>query len=174
MGESMKKRAFAMVLIGALMAVSLGILAACGGSAGGSASASSSAASSSAAQATEFAFFSVVIPEGYEQPQPDKYYVSSKDGGALSVSVHNTTADELLAVELKDEDFARGDDVQAGDFTWKVAHSDKWNQTYYIADWENGSVEVSVKGVSDDSVVKGFLSTLKPAEDAYHKWQQAS
>jgi len=33
---------------------------------------------------------------------------------------------------------------------------------------------VSVKGVSDDSVVKGFLSTLKPAEDAYHKWQQAS
>lgn len=156
------------------MAVMLGVLAACGGSSGGSASASGSAASSSAAQATEFAFFSVVIPEGYEQPQPDKYYVSSKDGGAISVSVHNTTADELLAVELKDEDFARGDDVQAGDFTWKVAHSDKWNQTYYIADWESGSVEVNVKGVADDSVVKGFLGTLKPAEDAYHKWQQAS
>ena len=45
---------------------------------------------------------------------------------------------------------------------------------YYIADWENGSVEVNVKGVADDEVVKGFLSTLKPAQDAYTKWQQAS
>ena len=167
----MKKRILAIALAGALMAVMLGALAACGGASSGSAAASGSG--EGAAQATEFSFFSVVVPEGYEA-DAGKHLVSKEGGGSFAVSVYNAPAEELLATELKDADFAQGDDLKAGDFTWKVAHSDKWDQTYYIADWEDGCVEVNVKGVADDDVVKGFLGTLKPAEDAYAKWQQAS
>lgn len=163
----MKRRPATIILLGILVAAMACALAACGG---GSSSSSSSAESKSAAEATEFAFFSVVVPEGYTA-NIEQHTVSANPGGSFYVSVQNTTADELLEIELKDEDYKEGDPITAGNFTWKVATSEKWEQTYYITDWEDGSIEVSVKRLDDQEIIKAFLGSLTPYEDAYKKWQ---
>jgi hypothetical protein len=163
----MKKRLLPALLISALLTFTLCALAACGGSGSSGSSASSSAP---AAKATEFSFFSVVVPDGYTANEK-QHYVSANPGGSMAVSVHNVSADELLETELKDSDFKEGDTLTAGSFTWKAATSDKWNQTYYITDWENGCIEVNVKNVDDPEIVKAFLASLTPFEGAYEKWQ---
>lgn len=165
----MKKRLLSTLLISTLLAFTLCALAACGG--GNSASSASSSAP--AAKATEFSFFSVVVPDGYTANEK-QHYVSANPGGSMSVSVHNVSADELLETELRDSDFKEGDTLTAGKFTWKAATSEKWKQTYYIIDWENGAIEVNVKGVDDPAIVEAFLASLTPYEDAYAKWQAES
>lgn len=150
------------VLAGLICSVVLACgLAACGGGGSGAA-------------ATEFDFYSLVIPDGIAQSETAKNVFEQTDGiGSFYIGVYNSTADELLAIELADEDFVQGDSITANGFTYKCAVSERWGKAYYITDWEDGSIEVSVRDIDDPAVIQSFLDGLTPAEDAYHKWQEA-
>ena len=161
------KRLTLLAAIGMMAVLMAGVLASCGGS-------SASTSASSAAAQKEYDFYSVCIPVGFEESSSKNVFKQIDGNGSFYVSVHNTSADELQKTELQDKDFNRADDVTAGDTTYKVAKSDKWAMTYYITDWEDGSIEVTVKNTDDEDAIKAFLASLKPAANAYHKWQAAS
>lgn len=169
------KRNFVVVLaIAAVTVLMAGALVACGGSSGASGSAASGSAAEPAAELTEFDFYSVAIPEGFEASDAKNVFKATEGNGSFYVAVLNSSADELLEIELNDSDFKQGDDFVAGDKTYKVATSDKWGITYYIIDWEDGSFEVKASNVDDEAAIESFLGSLQPAEDAYAKWQAAS
>ena len=163
------------LICGALMLCGL---AACGGSGdnGGSSSAAvaSDTGAGAAVQAVEYDFYSLAMPEGFEESATAMNVFDQTDGnGSIYIAVTNRPANELLEIELEDEDFTEGDTITANGFTYVSSVSDRWGKGYYITDWEDGSIEVTVRDIDDPNVIKASLEGLTPAEDAYHKWQQA-
>ncbi len=152
-------------------------LASCGNSSSApkdsSAEPSAAPAQAQAANVIEKAFFKVALPANFTES--DKEYVfNEENGGSVYVSVINNTAEGLVEIESADEDFNVTGTVEAGGMPYTVVKSDKWNKAYWIADYEDGCVEIIVNRIDDDDIVKAFLDGLTFEPDAYKKWQEAS
>ena len=124
----------------------------------------------------EYEFYSVATPEGWHKSEDSSHAFTTEDlQKSLSVHVYPDTASEMLEYELSDPDYVALDDYTAGGKTYLVAYSERWEDAYYIMDWEDGCFEVHATyltdSAEDQAALQTFLGTLQPAEDAYAKWQ---
>lgn len=130
-------------------------------------------AQSSTPKTLDQGFFEVALPSGFTTT--DKDYVFKDDrGGSIYVSVHNRPASELVSIEASDTDFEVKNDIESGGLVYHVVKSDKWDKAFWIADWEDGCVEITVNGIDNDLDVKSFLDGVKYKKNAYSTWQQSS
>ena len=141
-----------------------------------SAEAEADSATEATPEVVEYEFYSVATPEGWHKSETESHLFTTEDlQKSLSVHVFDSPASELLETEASDEDTEVGDDYVAGGKTYRVAYSERWQDAYYIIDWEDGCVEVHAtflpQDESDEAALQTFLGTLQPAENAYEKWQ---
>ena len=163
-------RIVALALCGA---VAMGAVGLFGCSTNTASTASSATASSGASSsAAKPAFFSIDLPEGWTQ-DADPYVYHNNAGGTIYVAVNNMSADNLINSETFETDYAETDSVEVGGIVYRVVSSDKSTTAFWIAEWEDGCLEVTVENVGDAESVKSFLSGLHIDSGAYAKWQQS-
>ena len=134
---------------------------------------SAAPAETPAANVVEKAFFKVALPANFAESD-NEYVFNEENGGSVYVSVINNSAEGLVEIESADSDFDVTGTVEAGGMPYTVVKSDKWNKAYWIADYEDGCIEIIVNRIDDDDIVKAFLDGLTFEPDAYTKWQEAS
>ena len=115
----------------------------------------------------------MALPANFAESDGE-YDFNEENGGSVYVSVINNSAEALVEIESADDDFDVIGTVEAGGMQYTVVKSEKWNKAYWIADYEDGCVEIIVNRIDDDDIVKAFLDGLTFEPDAYTKWQEAS
>ena len=163
------------VVFACIMALSVSMLAACSNSQSKSNSVvSQTTTTKEPKEPIHKDFFSITLPNGINETTTPYVFANNQNTISFFVNVYNTSADEILGMELVDSNFSKGDNISAGGLSYKTAVSKETQQAYYVAKWEDGCVEVGVNGnIEDTELIKEFLNGLTFDENAYAKWQAA-
>lgn len=172
-------------LVLASIAVASVMLAGCGTvseASVASAAPTTQAGASAEPEPREYGRYSLVMPEGYEESpyrQPDgqpsrlaDVFMETSGLGSFRVRFLDCTAEEVVEKNCNDAmEFEDLGDIRATTgITYRAIRSRLWSKGYYVADWDDGCIEIMADYATDEET-QAFLDGLRPVADG-QPWQE--